>query len=264
MARFEDKSNHPEYFTVYNAKKSSSPILNEDIDGSETIPTKNLKAIKNLLRKYEGDKDGNVVRNDGRIVPSKLKKAKSNIQQFKNQFEKVNKRRKNQGKLPYQEMPDNMQKDYEAALAKLDVIKEEIKALKEKKQKIKQQKKKKRNRKILKYGPQGVAKGEPLRIIDGQNVEQKNGRLYIEDSASPYDGMPVVAYRNLIVQKFAEKKEEAYQNRLEKWRKEKELNPNAPKPRAPASDTRVPRDKLPDRPSDKEIKKFMRENGLIE
>jgi hypothetical protein len=56
---------------------------------------------------------------------------------------------------------------------------------------------------VLKYGPQGTGKGEPLRELDGQTITlREDGVLFINDERSPYHLMSVLDYREYLIMPF--------------------------------------------------------------
>lgn len=156
------------------------------------------------------------------------------------------------GELSADESKIWLSDDVQKLQAQLDIVIEEIEEL-EHRQKVEQDKKKKaeeqhqksiadRNYKKgfgpvvspLERGPEGkmVFKSDRVLSIDGQKVSyNKRGEPFIDDPASPYDGILLYKYRREVVAPYVKAKQEAIlKAKEEKLAQIKKLREEAAKP----------------------------------
>ena len=134
----------------------------------------------------------------------KLNYAKGKVDFIDLRFSDLKKRAINTGHRAPEKMPADLFEEHLKAQARYDAIAEEIVHLKKILSGFVEVEQKQDDSAVLKYGPVGMSKVRNNKIceIDGQHVRRKgdgNNLFVIADSRSPYDGMYVADYFELIV-----------------------------------------------------------------
>lgn len=259
---------HEIYDERYNyLKQRGSSILSpQNFDMSDTATRMRTESgLRSLLEMWEGDENGMTKNKQGRTVPSKLKEAKNALTEIDKKFEHLRWKALQEGKVPPEDMPADLQEKKIEAEAKLDIVKEEIAELKKRLKVFEDKQQKKSDSDMLKYGPKGRINlhGGIPKEIDGQRANvDKHGIPIIDDERSPYDGMTVMAYTALVAEPWeAERTAKDRERRREyKEKLEKGLSPKPPKRFKP--NAAIKREHLPERPSDEAIEAFHDKIGL--
>lgn len=205
----------PIYDRTYYHAKINSPVLNRNAltSSSEGLRLWNEEGQMSLLRELEGNKHGQYLDNKGRMVDSQLKQAQDLIAAIDEQFQAHCDQVKRSGKNPPEEMPRDMAETKLRAEAKLDILKDEIEALKLLLARHKDRKKETDDDLVLKNGPKGVAMGaDPPREVDGQPVKWDGelGAFVINCPKSPYHKMRLPDYYAFVVKPFNEARVKAH------------------------------------------------------
>jgi hypothetical protein len=261
--------NNPEYDAAFdNAKQHKSSILSpQNVQGTHAELMQTESGCQTLVRMLQGNEKHEYVDDRGNTNIAKIQRFNNKIDALMTGFENRNQRRLSEGKLPLQELPDELKKERLILEARLDIALEELDAVKEKLKTFQKKEQKSDDSMMLRYGPKGQIQlqgGIPHRV-DGQKANvDKNGIPVIEDDRSPYDGMTVMAYQKLVVEPWNERRE-AYNRKLQKdyeAKIEKGLSPKPPKRLKP--NATIKKESLPERPSDEAIEQFHQEIGLSE
>ena len=179
---------YPYYDQCFGKFRGKSDVLNMDI-GMNFISVETSNKIG-----CEGVLDN---------VSLKLKRLTKETQAEHAKFEKFQDQKISQGFDKPEKMPPAMFKRLLFAEAKEDCCKLEIESLKRKLEKVSKPEKDQKDKLLLKFGPVGSAKGQPLKIIDGQPVSyNKKGIPFIDCPRSPYHRMLLCHYRKYLVVPF--------------------------------------------------------------
>lgn len=181
-----------EYDDAFERRLASSSILSRtgSIMNSAPLQMASLAGLQGLLAELEAQVQG---------VAGLLEKIDVEFQNRKIQARR-------QGKVEPETMPPELLVEKLRAEGRHDVLLEEVDkirgliAAKEAPEKAAEE------AAVLRHGPTGGGKGDPLRVIDGQDVIcDRKGNLRISCKKSPYDGMLVVDYRVHVCEPFRQK-----------------------------------------------------------
>ncbi len=258
---------HPAYDQTYDFKKSNSGILRpknpQNRGSTEAMWICDKEGLETLLYLWEGDENQQCQRQPQDYpTPAKILEKQTQIEYIKNEFKKLIQLAINTGNLPPKRMPDELEKEHQESLAEYDVTVEEINQIKKLLETAKNKGQESSNDTMLKYGTRGNGKGEPLREIDGQKVELLKGLPTIIEPDSPYNKIPVVAYRELIAKPWLLAKKNLFRSKMVEYEELRKTDQTAQPPRIRT--IAVHRKNLPVRPSAKEIHDFLIDNGIIE
>jgi len=226
--RFKVKD-FPEYHQRYNILKQASFILNKNMESFEKMRLCDKQGLTGLLIEWRGTDSRKIWMKENKEIKSRLLEAEERVKELEDRYKRENMRLLNTGHLPFKSIYESsVAKEYLRALAELDIVQEEIdeleKLLKEVIKRTQSETEKKR-KKII---PQGFKVGIPTREADGQKVIMgKDGLLVIDEPGSPYNGLPLIAYMELVVKKYHKEK------------------------------------KIPPRPSNQEVKEFLEKSGVL-
>jgi hypothetical protein len=175
---------HPQYDKRFDVLKGRSSILGTvqrgNFDFTKSLLTASIHTLKSAIADYE----------------KKIKRQEETVAAVEQDWRASLQR---MGKPIPAEPPGDVLRQRMEAEAKLDILGEEKDWLEKELKKMEAKAKAEDDRKVLYYGPQGSGKGDPLREIDGQKVENRKGELVIADGRSPYDGMRIADYREKLV-----------------------------------------------------------------
>jgi len=225
--RFKIKE-YPEYHQRYNILKQASFILNKNMESYEKIRLCDKQGLTGLLIEWRGTDSRKIWLKENKEIKSRLLEAEERVKELEDRYKRENMTRLNTGHLPHKSIYESsVAREYLRALAELDIVQEEIdeleKLLKEVIKKTEPEVKKRK--KVI---PKGNRWGIPAREADGQKVIMgKDGLLVIDEPGSPYNGLPLVAYMELVVKKYHKEK------------------------------------KIPPRPSNQEVKEFLEKSGVL-
>ncbi|MBU4357128.1 MAG: hypothetical protein KJ822_17580 [Proteobacteria bacterium] len=108
------------------------------------------------------------------------------------QLEQMQAQARRQGKVEPTELPPAIQQERVEAEARFDIICKEIAMVRGKLAELEAREEKAKDSEVLKYGPCGTSKGDPVRMIDFQPVvPDSEGVLRISCPRSPYNKMKV-------------------------------------------------------------------------
>jgi len=200
---------HPPYDKAFDNEKGKSPFLNPKNFSDEKLQASHKDGLECLILEWEGNKNGDHKGQfynpmwGGAWQNSRLLNAKEALAAIDVEFEDLKAATKRSGKrLSPDVMPPALIEKRLRCEAKLDIVMEEIDALRKELTKWQAKEKKIFDDNILKYGPQGAATGDPPREIDFQPVIQKDGDLVINCKESPYDQMKLPDYYEKVVYPF--------------------------------------------------------------
>ncbi len=187
--------------------KNESPILNPEkgVPGVGSLNLNDFNTLRGLLNEVKGDpqfQKGTFRSRTGETIPAKIPNAEMEIRQIHENFESYKQRRINQGHREPKEMPEDMKEKLEKAKTYLNLYQLEAKRLEEILAEIESREKVKTVGRVLQGGPRGMSqmRGGVLSVIDGQPVVKgKSGMLEINCPDSPYHGMKVPDYFEIIV-----------------------------------------------------------------
>jgi len=205
--RYTPIGKFPAYDNLYGALKQKSPILNvtEYSLSEDSLKIGNAEGIKTLLVEREGSKNGEYFDPTfgGTWREAKLTSVNRQLEAIEEEFKKVKQTARNLGSRIPENMPPELFTRKLELEAKLDILLEECDTLRKLQNEFRGREEKEGNDRVLKYGPVGWGQGEPLRMLDGQNISANGeGELFIDDTRSPYNGMKVVDYRERIMMPF--------------------------------------------------------------
>jgi hypothetical protein len=180
----------PEYDREFDKQKGRSGYLNPqwghlDFDftwfGLDSI--RNLKAEIGYFEQPEG----------------RIEKAQAALAAVGKGWEDTFRR---QGQPVPASPPDSIIRQQHESEARLDILMEECDLLKKRLAKMEAAAQTQDDSAVLRYGPAGQGQGDPLRILDGQRISEKQGELFIDDPRSPYNGMKTSDYFAHVVKPF--------------------------------------------------------------
>jgi hypothetical protein len=200
---------HPQYDREYTRRKRASRILSPETFGDEAVlKLSNRAGLSELLLALVGVEEKGHPHNGcyffgKQLVAGKLKLAREAVQSVEAEFKRVKQSAINKGLRPPSEMPKDLLDRLHRSEAVMDVVVEEEALVRKKLAVFIAREKAERDAMVLKYGPIGTGRGDPLREVDGQKVSQDGkGVLVVDDDRSPYRGMKVVDYREHVVKPF--------------------------------------------------------------
>jgi hypothetical protein len=237
---------HPVYSREYDRLKGISPFLNPRGFNEDLLQASHKDGIQSLILEWEGNKEGEHKGQfwnpmwGGSWQTSRLLNARQALETVDEEWEDIQVGATRSGRPVPKAMPAQLGEKKLLSEARLDITLEELDALKKELTKWTSKEKQAQDDNILKYGPRGSAKGEPPREIDGQQVIQKDGELFIDCPKSPYNGMNLPDYFVKVVHPFLKSRKPITEE------EKKDLN-NVPMGRH--GGRAIGFDKLPPRPS---------------
>ena len=193
------------YHDHFDNCRISSPILTpgERIDIHTTIMDQ--AGMQGLLVERIGDEEGNYLRN-GHFYIALIPGIERSLEAVENNYQKYLKDLKDQGRRPVEMYNTSFWEQKLKALAGLDVTLEEVELLEERLKAIADQVQEQDNDNMLKYGPVGNSLNwgtrsptpNQIKTMDGQSCDYIGDFLCITDPRSPYKGMSVADYRDLV------------------------------------------------------------------
>jgi hypothetical protein len=192
--------------------RNNSPILSPSNMPNSLMQFYDKSGCESALVELEGtDADGMFVNNEGIKKMSALTQARQELDQIEERFRSYRQQRVDGG----YGLPNEPKELFEArvrAEAKLDVVNQEIKKLKERLQSFTDAEEKEREQKVLQFGCRGSGRlqGGILREIDFQQVTRIHGVLVITDPLSVFRGLSVIDYRQRICEPWLKATREKY------------------------------------------------------
>jgi len=199
---------HPIYSKEYDRLKGLSPFLNPRSFSDEKLQASHKDGLESLILEWEGQRKGERPGQfynqmwGGAWVNSRLLNAKETLAAIDQEWSDMQAQAERSGKRLPPDQPQELTDKRLRLEAKLDIVMEEIDALRKELVKYQVKEQKVADNNVLKYGPAGSATGDPPREIDFQPVVQKNGELFINCKSSPYDQMKLPDYYEKIVYPF--------------------------------------------------------------
>jgi hypothetical protein len=196
---------NPTYDQTFDRLKGDSPVLNPERFGMNEaiLLMSHMRGLEGLLYALLGDEDREFVNDFGTRFPARVPGAELVIKSIEADFEAMKQAARNMGRPEPSEMPAELNEKILKAEARLDIYGEEADWLQKTLDEFVERKQEKDDARVLKYGPQGTGKGEPLRELDGQDIATNgDGVLYINDKRSPYHLMKVIDYRTYVSAPF--------------------------------------------------------------
>jgi hypothetical protein len=119
------------------------------------------------------------------------------------EFENQKVRARREGKTEPTEFPPDLAQTAAECQARADLLALELEFVRERLKEAEAREEKKKDEGLLRFGPIGSGKGDPLREIDFQPVKaDADGVLIIDCPKSPYHEMRVVDYREKVCKPF--------------------------------------------------------------
>ncbi|MFA4901616.1 MAG: hypothetical protein WC600_02605 [Desulfobaccales bacterium] len=156
------------------------------------------RVINNLLMEATNDPDSLLAE----WMKTNLPKSQAALEAAIQDFDKARDKAWRCGKPVPENEPDAIREKRLRAEAKVDIVADEIVALKRMAEAKKKAELARKATPILPHGPCGLAIGEPVRMIDNQDVVERDGELFISCKGSPYDGLALPVYNVEIVMPF--------------------------------------------------------------
>ena len=219
------------YHDHFDNCRISSPILTpgERIDIHTTIMDQ--AGMQGLLVERIGDEEGNYLRN-GHFYIALIPGIERSLEAVENNYQKYLKDLKDQGRRPVEMYKTSFWEQKLKALAGLDVTLEEVELLEERLKAISDAKQAEVDNNVLRYGPIGASLNHgtrspnpsQIKYMDGQLCEYIGDLLCITDPRSPYAGMALCDYRDMVTAFKADRHEKALsilcqidKNELPEW-----------------------------------------------
>lgn len=227
---------NPRYDKTFDRVKSQSPFLNPAVRESqgawqnpEFVQSCQKNGLVALIRQFGGDGDKahpgqwlNRLLDPPRWEPSFVMRAEEAIAAVDEDFENMKLRAVRSGRIPPEEMPQELVDRRLVAEAAADVLREELDSLRrELETKYVKKEQARQDSKILVHGPQGACMGaDPVRETDGQKVEwnKELGQFVINCPASPYHSMTLPDYFIFICAPYRAARNAAHDEAAEKLR----------------------------------------------
>lgn len=176
------------YDNTYNAMRVNSRVLNAGVREYDYKYAFSMSSKQEVQAQYYSI---------ARDIAVMVREEKS-VQQAFQTYKAV---RKEQGFPEPTELPSELQDKLSKIHAYMDIYKAELDYLRGVLQKFTDAATEKRKELMLRHGPRQSARLEHGLIveIDGQRVDRINGVRCIADPLSPYNGMPLSAYREMAL-----------------------------------------------------------------
>jgi len=175
---------------LFNYLKAKSPILdskNRSHMDSCVWQFADVRGLSGLITELEGSQT----------------RAAELLATIDAEFENQKVRARRLGKVEPTEIPQDLAKEQLEAQARADVIALELAFVREKLVEAEARIAAAADDKVLMYGPIGSGRCEPLVEIDGQAVKADDeGILRINCKKSPYNGMRICDYREMVCKPF--------------------------------------------------------------
>lgn len=196
---------NPVYDREFNSRRIGSRVIN----GGNMLPGVNTiiwdkSACIGLLLELRGSDDGYFYRN-GLPVKADIPNCHEKITKLEKDFANYQQEAVNRGYPKPAQWPAELIEERFKREAQLDVMEEERDVIQERLDKFIAEERKRETDKMLMQGPSGNRRLQNgmLVEIDGQEVEQINGRFVITQTESPYFGVSVTDYQEHISEPWA-------------------------------------------------------------
>ena len=193
------------YHDHFDNLRMSSPILTpgERIDIHTTIM--DAQGMRGLLIERVGDENQEYLRN-GKPYIALIPGIERSLEDIERRYQVYCQDLRDQGRRPVPIEGTQFWNEKLRSLAALDVINEEVEILEERLKAISDQVQEQDNDNMLKYGPVGNSLNwgtrsptpNQIKTMDGQSCDYIGDFLCITDPRSPYKGMSVADYRDLV------------------------------------------------------------------
>jgi hypothetical protein len=184
--RYKTSENH-EYHQEFDRLKGQSKILNPRCVTINDIALEASFQPAQVLAEW---------------LEAAVPKAKAALDAAALEWEKTKVKARRTGRPVPQEEPPRILEQRLRAEAAVDVVNEEVAALRRMTEQRKKADEAVRPEKVLQWGPRGCGFGEPLREIDGQVVVERDGELVISCAQSQYDGLALPVYHSEVVMPY--------------------------------------------------------------
>ena len=201
------------------------------------------------IAELQGDSDGNYI-HQGSKLKALIPLTQVKIDVLKKKFEEIKKVKVKQGYAAPQIMSKEIMDEFYSLNARLTCHEAELEFLKKKLEEYTDKDQKEDDNLMLVYGLQAYCKlyENILISIDGQKVSEIDGIMVIDDKRSPYHGLAVEHFRELVKRYQADRKK-ANQEKLLRMQEEARSKGNfVPKQLPVKSPSRVSISSLPPYP----------------
>jgi len=193
------------YHETFDSLRMASHILTPSDRISISTQFMDHKGMLGLLAELTGDEDGDYLRN-GQHYLALIPGTERKLQVIENNWQKYQRQCKDEGRRAPEESSSPMWEQKLKALAALDVQLEEKALLEQRLKVLSDAEQAKEDLAVLEYGTIGSSQNcgsrsstpNVIKTMDNQKCDWVNDTLCVVDDRSPYSGMALYDYRDLV------------------------------------------------------------------
>ncbi len=198
--RYPDSNETQSYHIHFNRRRDFSDILTPGNIDLHSVPN-DRRNVESLIIEKVGNGDGryNLPGQKSRLAA--LPSIEKELGDLEEKFQKSRQKSINEGRMPFEKYPIELQNKKHRLEAEQDVIESELIILRQILSRFTDEEDDRKRKLMLRYGPygNGQLKGGFLSEIDRQRVEpNEDGVLIITEKSSPYRGMRSIDYYALV------------------------------------------------------------------